>query len=97
MRLPRTAAELIRTSAHRCAPSLPFVAMVAYFISFLRYFYSYVIFISAYAVSLQFIRAPTQIHTAIRCYIGTYSSPQAVYGSLRSYSVSYISAYTTIV
>src|SRR6266566_4656722 len=39
MRLPRTAAELIRTSAHRYAPSLSPVAMVAHFISFLRYFY----------------------------------------------------------
>jgi len=43
------------------------------------------------------MRALTQTPTAIRCYADTYSSPQAVYGSLRSYSVSYISAYATIV
>src|SRR6266566_7914386 len=45
---------------------------------------------------LQFIRSLIQTSTAIRCYVSTHSSPQAVCGSLRCYLVSCISVYTVI-
>src|SRR6266699_607392 len=52
MRSPRTAPELMRTSAHRRTPKLPPVAMVAHFVSFMHYFYfSSCGFPSAYARS----------------------------------------------
>src|SRR6266699_1006283 len=101
MQLPRTAPELMRTSAHRRTPKLPPVAMVAHFVSFMHYFYfSSCGFPSAYArsysnpYSYSLLRAaPT---SALKATPFSTLLFGILYFSLYDYCPAHISAYTVI-
>src|SRR6266566_4797835 len=101
MQLPRTAPELMRTSAHRRIPKLPFVAMIAYFVSFIYYFYfSSYGFLSAYTRSYSnpysyslLYAAPT---SAFKATLFSTLLFDILYFSLYDYCPAYISAYTVI-
>src|SRR6266566_7421043 len=101
MRLPRTAPEPMRTSAHRRTPKLPPVAMVAHFVSFMYYFYfSSCSFPSAYT---RFYSNP---YNYSLLYVASTSALKAtpfstllfgiLYFSLYDYCPVYISVYTVI-
>ena len=91
----------MRTSAHRCTPKLPSVAMVAHFVSFMRYFYfSSCGFLSAYACSYSnpygyslLCAAPTSAFKVTPFSTLLFG---ILYFSLYDYCPAHISAYTVI-
>ncbi len=101
MRLPRTAPEPMRTSAHRRTLKLPSVAMVAHFVSFIHYFY-----FSLYGFPSVYMRSYSNPYSYSLLYAAPTSALKAtpfstllfgiLYFSLCDYCPAHISAYTVI-
>ena len=101
MQLPRTAPELMRTSAYCRTPKLPPVTMVAYFVSFIRYFYfSSCGFPSAYTRFYSNPYGYSLLRTAPTSALKATPFSTLLFGilyfSLCDYCPAHISAYTVI-